>query len=208
MKSRSVRMAVAVLALTLAACTGSLLQSSAEAPETYRLEGRALADRGEPLPLALAVSRPRAPAALDTDRMAVVQADSRFDYFAGVRWTEPAPQMLQQLLVGALTADGRFATVISTPSRVPADLLLDVELRRYEAVYTADGVAPTVRVAMQVTLVSTRPPRRVASFPAEGSATAAENRRAAVVAAFEAATAQAVEAAVNGVRTATPPAAH
>ena len=208
MKSRFVRMAVAVAALTLAACTGSLLQSSAEAPETYRLEGRAPADRGGRLPLALAVARPRAAAALDTDRIAVVQPDSRFDYFAGVRWTEPAPQMLQQLLVGALTADGRFAVVTSAPSRVPTDLLLDVELRRFEAVYAADGAAPTVRVEMQVTLVESRQARRVASFPAAGSATAAGNRRAAVIAAFESATAQAVDAAVNEVRSATPPAAN
>jgi cholesterol transport system auxiliary component len=195
------------LALALTGCTGSLLQSSAEAPETYRLEGRAMADRGSRLPVALAVARPRAAPALDTDRIAVVQPDSRFDYFAGVSWTEPAPQMLQQLLVGALTADGRFAAVVSAPSRVPTDLLLDVELRRFEAVYAADGGAPTVRVEMQVTLVETRPARRVASFRATGAATATGNRRAAVVAAFEAATTQAVDAAVNEVRTATQPAA-
>ena len=206
MKARSVPMAVLALALT--ACTGSLLQSSAEAPETYRLEGRAPADRGSRLPLALAVARPRAAAALDTDGIAVVQPDSRFDYFAGVRWTEPAPQMLQQLLVGALTADGRFAAVMSAPSRVPTDLLLDVELRRFEAVYTAGDEAPTVRVEMQVTLVEARPARRAASFAATGAATATGNRRAAVVAAFEAATSQAVDAAVNGVRAATAPAAH
>jgi cholesterol transport system auxiliary component len=199
---------MAVLALALSACTGSLLQSGAEAPETYRLEGRALADRGSRLPLALAVGRPRAAAALDTDRIAVVQPDSRFDYFAGVRWTEPAPQMLQQLLVGALTADGRFAAVMSAPSRVPTDLLLDVELRRFETVYSSDGGVPTVRVEMQVTLVESRASRRLASFPAAGSATATGNRRAAVIAAFEAATAQAVDAAVNEVRSATPPAAH
>jgi cholesterol transport system auxiliary component len=136
----------------------------------------------------------------------VVRTASRFDYFAGVRWSEPAPQMLQQLLVNAFTADGRFAAVVASPSRVPADLSLDVELRRFEADYPADGAAPEVRVEMLVTLIETRPARRVASFLAVGAASAAENRRAAVVAAFEAATAQAVESAVSQVRGATPPA--
>lgn len=195
---------LAVLALALTACTGSLLQSNAEAPETYRLEGRALADRGGRLPLALAVAAPRAAAALDTDRIAVVQPDNRFDYFAGVRWSEPAPQMLQQLLVRALTADGRFETVVAAPSRVPADLLLDVELRRFEASYAADGAAPTVHVELQVSLVDARAARRLASFAATGSVTATADRRAAVIAAFETAASTAVAAAVDGVRNAAP----
>ena len=206
MKSRPVAAALLALTVVLTACTGSLLQSNAEAPETYRLHGPALADRGGRLPLALVVGRPRAAATLDTDRVAVVRTASRFDYFAGVRWSEPAPQMLQQLLVNAFTADGRFAAVVAAPSRVPADLSLDVELRRFEADYPADGAAPEVRVEMLVTLIETRPARRVASFLAVGAASAAENRRAAVVAAFEAATAQAVESAVSQVRGATPPA--
>lgn len=206
MRSRPVAAALLALTVVLTACTGSLLQSNAEAPETYRLHGPALTERGGRLPLALVVGRPRAAATLDTDRVAVVRTASRFDYFAGVRWSEPAPQMLQQLLVNAFTADGRFAAVVAAPSRVPADLSLDVELRRFEADYRADGAAPEVRVEMLVTLIETRPARRVASFLAVGAATAAENRRAAVVAAFEAATAQAVESAVSQVRGATPPA--
>jgi ABC-type uncharacterized transport system auxiliary subunit len=79
-------------------------------------------------------------------------------------------------------------------------------LRRFEAAYPSDGAAPEVRVEMLVTLIEMRPPRRVASFLAVGAATAVENRRVAVVAAFEAATAQAVESAVSQVRGATPPA--
>jgi cholesterol transport system auxiliary component len=206
MKSWSAAAASLTVALALTACSGSLLQSNAEAPETYRLHGPALADRGGRLPLALAVARPRAAAALDTDRVAVVRTASRFDYFAGVRWSEPAPQILQQLLVNAFTADGRFAAVVAAPSRVPADLSLDVELRRFEADYPADGAAPEVRVEMLVTLIEMRPTRRVASFLAVGTAVAAENRRAAVVAAFEVASAQAVESAVSQVRGAPLPA--
>ena len=192
------------LAMSLAACTGSLLESSADPPETYRLAGAALADRGGRLPVALAVSRPRAAPALDTERIAVVLTDSRFDYFAGVRWSEPAPQMLQQMLVRGLAADGRFAAVVAAPSRVPADLLLDIELRRFEAVYAHDAAAPEVRTEMQVTMVDPRQGRRLASFVAAGSAVADGNRRAAVIDAFERATAAAMSAAVDGVRESTP----
>ena len=43
-------------------CVGSLLESGNEAPEVYRLAGASLQDRGEQLPLALAVAPPRASA--------------------------------------------------------------------------------------------------------------------------------------------------
>jgi cholesterol transport system auxiliary component len=190
------------LSLALGGCAGALLESSAAAPETYRLAGESLPDRGERLPLAIGVARPGAAPALDTDRVAVVQSDSRFDYFAGVRWSEPAPQMLQQQLVRALAADGRFEAVVSAPSRVPADLLLDVELRRFEAVYAADGSAPVVRVEMQVSLVDPRKGRRLASFIAAASSSAETNRMGPVVAAFERATSEAVRSAVDQVRAA------
>jgi cholesterol transport system auxiliary component len=195
---------VLAMALALAGCTGSLLESNVEAPETYRLVGEALADRGGRQPLALAVARPRAALALDTDRIAVVQPDSRFDYFAGLRWSEAAPQMLQQQLVRAFTADGRFDAVVAAPSRVPADLLLDVELRRFEAVYASAGAPPEVRVELQVSLVDTRQVRRLLSFTATGTAPADANGRAAVVAAFERATNEAVRGVVDQVRSAAP----
>jgi cholesterol transport system auxiliary component len=193
---------VAVFACT--GCMGSLLDSDAAAPETYRLAGGTVPDRGERLPLALSVARPRAAAALDSERIAVVRPDSRFDHFAGMRWSEPAPQMLQQLVVRALAADGRFETVIAAPSRVPADLVLDVELRRFEASYEAGSEAPRVRVEMQATLVDARQSRRITSFVASNAVQAETNGRAAVLQAFERATAEAVDAVVSRVRATSP----
>jgi len=181
-------------------CVGSLLESGNEAPEIYRLAGVGLPDRGEPLPLALAVAPPRAAASLDTERIAVIQPDSRFDYFTGLRWAESAPQMLQQLLVRALVDDGRFATVVAAPSRVPADLTLDVELRSFEAVYTGDAGVPVVRVEMQVTLVDARKAKRLASFVVRTDSRAADNRRTAVLESFERAAAEALQETVVRLR--------
>jgi cholesterol transport system auxiliary component len=181
-----------VATVLCAGCVGSLLESDKEAPEVYRLAGVVLEDRGEPLALALSVAPPRASAALDTERIAVVRPDSRFDYFSGVRWAESAPQMLQQLLVRALADDGRFATVVAAPSRVPADLTLDVELRSFEAVYAGEAGVPLVRVEMQVTLVDARKAKRLASFLVRTESTAADNRRTAVLESFERATAEAL----------------
>jgi cholesterol transport system auxiliary component len=177
------------------ACVGSLLESDVPPPDLFRLTGPAVTASDARLPLAITVARPGAMPSLDTDRIAVVTPGQGFDYLAGARWADPAPQMLQQLLVGALGADGGFATAVAAPSRVPADLLLDVELRRFEAVYASVDAPPRVRVELQVNVVDPRRGARLASFGSAFEATAERNDRRAVVAAFE----QATDAAVRDV---------
>ena len=199
---------VVVLCLAALACTGcanALLGSPAEAPEIYRLEVAGQPGGAERLPLALAVSRPRAAASLDTERIAVVEPDSRFDYYAGMRWSESAPQMLQPLLVGALQSGGRYESVLAAPSRVAVDLLLDVELRRFEASYSTVGGAPRVRVEMHATLMDARRGERISSVLASAEASAAASRRGEVVAAFERATGEAVGQVVRWLRNVQPP---
>lgn len=191
---------VMVLALACAGCAGALLGPSGEAPEIYRLEVADAAGGATRLPLALGVARPRAADSLDTERIAVVQPDNRFDYFAGLRWSEPAPQMLQALIVRMLQSDGRYEVVVAAPSRVPADMLLDLELRRFEAVYAAGGAAPSVRVEFQATLVDPPRARRVSSIVASSEVVAAGNRRDAVLDAYQRATAEAVQALATWLR--------
>ena len=69
-----------------------------------------------------------------------------FDYLAGARWADTAPQMVQQMLVETLNSGGRFATAVAAPSRVPTDLLLEVELRHFEAVYAGVREPPQALV--------------------------------------------------------------
>ena len=190
------------LALVLAGCTGNLLQSDAKPPDTFRLGVAAATAPASPVPesvgLAIAVARPRAATALDTDRIAVQSAGNRFEYYAAARWAESAPQMLQQNLVSVLAATAQFGGgVMTAPARVPTELLLDLELRRFEVVTAgadaaASGAAPVVHVQVQASLVDSRRATRVASFVSEASVPAAENRLQAVVAAFDRANAQVV----------------
>jgi cholesterol transport system auxiliary component len=179
------------------ACVGGALRSDAEAPDRYRLSGPATEPGGTVLPLAIAVLRPRAPSSLDTDRIAVTKPGHGFDYLADARWADPAPQILQQLLVGALTAEAHFATAVASPSRVPADLLVDVEVGHFEADYSNVAAPPTVVVEFSVNVVDARSGRRAASFRSATSVPAARNDRTAVVAAFEQAANQVVSEAAS-----------
>ncbi len=181
------------------ACVGGALRSDAKAPDLYRLEGPAAEPGGTVLPLAVAVLRPRAPSSLDTDRIAVTKPGHGFDYLADARWADPAPQVLQQLLVGALTAEAHFATAVASPSRVPAELLVDVEVVHFEADYSNVDAPPTVVVEFSVNVVNARSGQRAASFGSAASVPAARNDRTAVVAAFEQAANQAVGEAARQV---------
>ena len=192
--------ALVLATLACAGCAGSLLESHNEAPEVYRLSGPAVADRGQRTAHVISIERPRAAASLDSDRIAVRRPGSRFDYDSGVRWAESAPEMLQHLLVRSIAADGRFAAVVAAPSRVPADRLLDSELRRFEAEYPPGDAAPRVRVEIQASLLDVRSTRRITSFVSSAEAEAAENRQAAVLEAFERATAEALQGAVQRLR--------
>ena len=191
------------LALLLGGCAGSLLQSDARAPDTFRLGvvttmSPAASATSSHAGLAIAVARPRAAAAIDTDRIAVHSAGNRFDYYLDARWAESAPQMLQQNLVSALAATAQFGGgVMSAPARVPTELLLDVELRRFEVVTAgadaaSSGAAPVVHVQVQASLVDSRRAARVTSFVSEAAVPASENRLSAVVVAFDRANAQVV----------------
>ncbi len=203
-----------LLALLLGGCAGSLLQSDTEAPDTFRLGVATATDAAtasttpSPSALAIAVARPRAAAALDTDRIAVQSAGNRFDYYSAARWAESAPQMLQQSLVAALGATAQFGGgVMTAPARVPTELLLDVELRRFEAVTmgadaASSGAAPVVYVQVQVSLVDSRRAARLTSFVSEAAVPASENRLSAVIAAFDRANAQMVRDVVERVQAA------
>jgi cholesterol transport system auxiliary component len=206
-------LAVVVLAGSLLqGCTSGLLESQVPAPDTYRL-GQVATPVDPSAPTAtsaqsssrvLTVARPRASRALDTDRIAVVPGPRRFEYYADVRWAEPAPQMLQQNLVAAFEASGRFAGTVAAPARVPSELMLDVEVRHFEAIAASPGATPEVFVQVQTSLVDIRGAQRLASFVSEARVAASGNRRDAIVAAFDEASARVVADVVERTATAAP----
>jgi cholesterol transport system auxiliary component len=195
---------IAMLGL-LALCAGCFGLGSREAgerPATFRLTPPSVEAASGTAPGAgsLGVTRPRTAPALDTADIAVQRPGQSFDYYSGARWVESAPAMLQQLLVQTLASSGIYSTVVSAPSRVNVEHLLDVELRRFEAVAAGDAAAPRVRVQLQVTLIDAREGRRLGSALADAEASAADNRRGAVIEAFEQATSAALLDVVAHVR--------
>lgn len=191
MKSRALWVACGSLAM--GAC-GSFFESSAPASQIYvlRLAPRSAA-AGTPISGSLRVQRPEAGPGLDSERIALLRSDRRFDFYAATRWAAPAPDLVESVLVDQLRGSGMFSAVFDDAAPYAPKYNLRCGLARFEADYTTGGRAPTVRVVLDCTLGRHRDRTLLANFTAQGSSVASEDRQGAVVAAFEVATAAAVD---------------
>ena len=182
---------------TLTACSG-VFESSVEAPQAYVLRlPPAASPEVAPNAGSVLLQRPEAGPGLDSERIALLRSDHRFDFFAASRWAAPAPDLVESVMIDALRATGSFSAVFDDTSPFAPRYNLRCTLRRFEADYTSDrgsagGRGPTVQVALDCTLGRHRDRELLGSFTARGSSVASEDRLNAVVAAFETATATAM----------------
>ena len=189
-------------ALTLTACSG-VFESDLAAPQAYVL-------RLPPAPLpepnndagSVRVQRPDASPGLESERIALLRSEQRFDFYAASRWAAPAPDVLESVIVDTLRGTGSFRAVFDDTAPFSPRYGLRCTLRRFEADYTKGGGAPTVFVTLDCTIGRNRDRALLASFTAAGSAAAREDRLNAVVAAFESATAAAMAELGRAVTTA------
>ena len=185
-------LAILSTCFAITACSG-VFDSKIEAPQAYVLRlppataPAAAANAGNVL-----LQRPEAGPGLDSDRIALLRSDQRFDFYAASRWAAPAPDLIESVMIDALRATGAFSAVFDDTSPFAPRYNLRCTLRRFEADYTAGGRAPTVHVALDCTLGRHRDRVLLGSFTAQGSSVASEDRLNAVVAAFEAASATAM----------------
>jgi ABC-type uncharacterized transport system auxiliary subunit len=184
--------------LVLGGCGG--FRSDASAPVSWLLSAPAVApvnmasaapDAAPLTAFALRVERPIAPPGFDTDRILVIREPRVLEHYAGSRWTGPLPDVLTALLVDALRSARAFTGVHDGSAALQSDYSLRVTIRHFEADATAGG-APVVRVVLDATVGRRSDRGIVATFTAEGRATADAERMRSVVAAFDAANAAAL----------------
>jgi cholesterol transport system auxiliary component len=174
------------LAPALSAC-GSLVDLPGKGPGAaiYDLRGAVPVKgpvSGPVLNIQLAVAEPVADRALDSDHIALAPTDRRIDYYAGVRWSDRVPSLVQTLMLAALENAGRLKAV-GRPGGMLADVALAGEIRQFEAVGTN---RPMVTIGMAMRLITQPSGRVIASQNFSGVVAAESASIDAVVAAFEA----------------------
>jgi len=191
-------LAILSTSFALTACSG-VFESKLDAPQAYVLRlPPATAPAAATSGGSVLLQRPEAGPGLDSDRIALLRSDQRFDFYAASRWAAPAPDLIESVMLDALRATGAFSAVFDDSAPYAPVYNLRCGLRRFESDYTSErggagGRAPTVHVALDCTLGRRRDRQLLASFTAQGSSVAGEDRLSAVVAAFEAATATAMK---------------
>jgi ABC-type uncharacterized transport system auxiliary subunit len=180
---------MAVAAICLGACTGSLFQSKAVPPAVYMLSA---AVPGTPagggptstMPFDLAVLKPKLRTGLETDRIAVLYPDRRLDYFADARWSGPLADVLQDLVLQEFHSRANLRTVSSDASVFSSAYWLEIEVTDFQAEYTSAAAAPTVRVHILARIGGSADRRILGRFDASAVQPAADNRLTAIVEAY------------------------
>jgi cholesterol transport system auxiliary component len=179
--------------LVVSGCSGSLFQSKVAPPTIYLLvptfstpagTPAAPGDAPRPIPLDLAVLRPRVRAGLESERIAVVYPDHRLDYFADARWSGPLAEVLQDAVVQALHSRAHLRGVSGDASVFASAYWLEIEVTDFQAEYPAGADSPTAHVRLLARVGRSGDRSILGRFTVEGRAEAASNRLGTIVAAF------------------------
>ena len=109
----------------------------------------------------LRVNRPQSSQLLDSPRIAVLPEGDRISAYQGARWSDRAPALFRDRLIGAFLDDGRVGAVSSDDSRLQADLELSSDLRAFQSEYR--NGRPEVHILLDARLVQAGNQRILAS---------------------------------------------
>lgn len=183
------RMALPLLMILLTACAGSLFKNKAAPPTMYQLSATPKSSTADSAkaPVAsvdLAVLKLRVRAGLDTDRIAALYPDRRMDYFAGVRWSGPLDEVLQDLTVQEFHSNSGLRNVSADSSVFASPYWLEIEVMDFQAEYAAAGGAPTVHVHLLARVGNSGERHVLGRFEPDIHEAAADNRITAIVDAY------------------------
>jgi len=106
----------------------------------------------------LLVDVPSAPAGLDTARIALSRSAVSIDYFADSEWIDRLPLMVQTALLDSFESSGAITAIDREAIGLRADVILQTDIRHFEALYDSRDGPPEVWVAIGARLVD--PSRR------------------------------------------------
>ncbi len=151
----------------------------------------------QPLPVAqghassrhLVVERPSSSGELDTDRILIKPTPLQAEYLPKGSWVDPAPDLIQTLLVASLQNAGSFRRVGRDGAGLVPDYVLLVEINAFQAEAPDPVTHQTlVRVGLTLTLLREGDRSLLATRRFDQTAIAASADALAVVGAFDAAT--------------------
>ena len=176
--------AVIAIGVSVAGC-GLQLPGTGPAPDLYDLSPKSTFDDGLPvIAEQLVIEEPAASRAIDSDRIAIRPSPFELKYYAGVRWSDRAPRMVQTLLVESFENSELIIGVGRQAIGLRGDYDLKPELREFHA-ETYSGGNPLIRVRINVKLIKQPSATIIKSKNFERTAQASGGDILSVIAAFD-----------------------
>lgn len=186
-------MSLAACAALAGAVSGCAVLATPDPVQLYRFGGAsAYAGTGATSAcpdVHVAMRRVDFPEAARGDRLLAVTG-TEAAYIKGARWVSPAETLFEEALRNAF-ADGGTCTVLSSGPLSREGLVLNVDVRRFEAAYAAPGAVPDANIVVLLRLYRMSDRSLIVEDRITVRESAGENRQSAIVAAFDRATAEA-----------------
>lgn len=106
-----------------------------------------------PVSFQLAVDQPYAPAALNNQRIALMNSPVQVQYYARANWTDRVPDMVQGLIVESFENSGMISSVGRQSSGLRSNFILLPEVREFQAEYFDGATIPTAHIRINVKLI-------------------------------------------------------
>lgn len=162
---KRIRRSSMIAACLLAAGCGSLIElpDGGPAPSLYNLTPAPVVGSANSGANQLLIAEPSAARGLDTNRIARRPSATELQFFAGARWSQRLPRMVEGLFLEALEESGAKVTTTRAAAGIPADYRIQVEIRDFQAEYFDGGQVPDIRVRLNVRIIRLGPLQIVAS---------------------------------------------
>ena len=132
----------------------------------------------------LVVALPVASIEIDSSRIALIKSGKKWDYYAGAKWSDFLPVLVQDRIVKSLEKAKLFKRATSDQSGILGDKVLKIEIRSFHAEYKRGIKAPVIKLAMIVSLKNRLDNMSIISFNISSEVQALENRKSSIQAAF------------------------
>lgn len=174
------------IAAWLSGCGLLSLPGSGPAPILYDLSPKSTFDDNLPrIDAQLIVEEPIAARGIDSDRIALRPQPIEIKYFAGSRWSDRAPKMVQTLLVESFENSHKIVAVGRQSIGLRSDYVIKCELREFQAEYFDNADVPNIHVRLNIKLVKMPEARIIASQTFEETGLASGKDIPAIVISFD-----------------------
>jgi cholesterol transport system auxiliary component len=145
--------------------------------------------------LNLQIVEPTIVTGLETRRIAILQKDNHMNYYKGVRWAAPVPEMFKTALIDAFEKVPVFNSVGTDMDDISSEYVLTTDIRDFQV--NEEMGSPFTQIRFVSKLISTKDHKIIATIPVESNITPAVHKMDNIIAAFDSSLSTSIAEVIN-----------